>query len=51
MTNQIGKRITVIIDDENLKKLRLLQAKKIKIYTESVSFSRIINETINKGLK
>jgi len=51
MTNQMGKRITVIIDDENVKKLQLLQAKKIKTSTESVSFSRIINETINKCLK
>jgi len=44
------KRITIIIDDDNHKKLRNLQAKMIKESEGSVSFSRVINEIIEKGL-
>lgn len=44
------KRITVMIDDENLKKLRNLQSKMIKESNESVSFSRVINKVLKKGL-
>lgn len=46
----MAKRITIMIDDENNKKLRNLQAKMIKESDESVSFSRVINEIIEKGL-
>jgi len=44
------KRVTIMIDDENHKKLRNLQAKMIKESDESVSFSRVINKVIEKGL-
>ncbi len=46
----MSKRITIILDDDNLKKLRLLQAKKIKESTKSVSFSRVINNVLHKKL-
>ena len=45
----MAKRITVMIDDENLKKLRNLQSKMIKESNESVSFSRVINKVLKKG--
>ncbi len=45
------KRITIMLDDDLLKKLRETQAKQIKISTKSVSFSRVLNEVLRKGLK
>jgi len=45
------KRATVMLDDDIMKKLRILQAKKIKETGESVSFSEIINEMLEKELK
>lgn len=47
----MGKRITVILDEDILKKLRLLQAKQIKETASSVSFSKIINNVLQKHLK
>jgi len=47
----MGKRITVVLDDDIIKKLHDLQAKLIKDTTNSVSFSSVINETIRKNLK
>jgi predicted CopG family antitoxin len=44
------KRITVMIDDDNHKKLRALQVKMIVKSDGIVSFSKVINETIKKGL-
>ena len=46
----MSKRITIMIDEENVKKLRNLQAKLIKESEKSVSFSRVLNEIIKKGL-
>lgn len=46
----MAKRITVVLDDEVLKKLRNIQAKQIKDTTESVSFSEVINEVLKKNL-
>ena len=45
------KRITIIIDDDLDKKLRLLQAKEIAKSTKSVSFSSTLNEVLRKSLK
>jgi metal-responsive CopG/Arc/MetJ family transcriptional regulator len=47
----MGKRITILLDDDLLKKLHEIQAKKIKQSTKSVSFSRVVNEALRKGLK
>lgn len=47
----MGKRITIVLEDELLKKLRLLQAKQIRESTTSVSFSKIINEVLQKSFK
>ena len=47
----MGKRITIVLDDELDKKLRLRQAKIIQREQASCSFSRVVNETIRKCLK
>ena len=47
----MGKRITVVLEDDLLKKLRIIQAKQIKDSSASVSFSKVINETLKKSLK
>lgn len=47
----MAKRITIVLDDDLDKKLRLLQSKEIIKSTKSISFSRTINEVIRKSLK
>ncbi len=47
----MSKRITVVLDDEVVKKLRIIQSKKISKLKEHVSFSRVINEELRKALK
>jgi predicted transcriptional regulator len=47
----MAKRVTIMLDDDLLKKLHELQAKQIKETTESVSFSAVLNKTIRKKLK
>lgn len=45
------QRITILLDDDLVKKLRSLQAKQIKETETSVSFSRILNDVLKKSLK
>jgi len=45
------KRITIVVDNDLLKKLHEKQAKLIKESTNSVSLSSVINETLRKGIK
>jgi len=40
-----------MLDDDLIEKLRVKQAKLIKESTKSVSFSRVVNELLRKGLK
>jgi hypothetical protein len=47
----MAKRITIMIDDDLDKKLRLIQAKEIQSTSSSVSFSSIMNKVLTKGLK
>jgi len=47
----MSKRITVVLDDDNIKKLRTIQAKKIKESDKSISFSRVINDVLRKQLR
>ena len=47
----MAKRLTIMLDDDLVKKLREKQAKLIKESTSSVSFSRVLNEAALKGLK
>ena len=51
MNKALAKRITIMIDDDLLKKLHETQAKQIKQSTKSVSFSRVLNEVLRKGFK
>jgi len=40
-----------MVDDENFKKLRILQSKLLKQTDSSISFSRVLNDTISNCLK
>jgi len=45
------QRITIMIDEALLKKLRNKQAKLLKTANGSVSLSRVINDSLNNALK
>ena len=45
------KRVTIMIDNDLDKKLRLRQAKMIQQEMSSYSYSRVMNETLRKVLK
>ena len=47
----MSKRVTIVIDDDLDKKIRLLQAKLITKSTKSVSYSGTLNDIVRKGLK
>ena len=47
----MGKRITIVLDDDLVKKLRDKQAKLIRESAKSVSFSRVLNDTLRKNIK
>jgi len=47
----MAKRITILLDDDLVKKLYEIQARLIKESSKSVSFSRVMNETLRKTLK
>lgn len=44
----MGKRVTIVLDDNVYEKLRKLQAKKIQESAASVSFSSVINDQLAK---
>jgi hypothetical protein len=44
-------RITVMLEDDVVKKLRVKQSKMIQESNSAVSFSHIINETLKSSLK
>jgi len=45
-----ANRITIMLDNDLDKSLRKIQAKKIIQHQGSYSFSKILNETVRKGL-
>ncbi len=47
----MAKRVTIMIDDDLVKKLHEIQAKQIKESKASVSFSSVVNKSLRKGLK
>jgi len=47
----IMPRITVVFDDEVVKKLRIIQSKNIAKSKKSVSFSSVVNGELRKSLK
>jgi len=47
----MGIRVTVVLQEGNIEKLRGIQAKLIKTSTKSVSFSMVLNRVLEDGLK
>jgi len=47
----MGKRITIMIDEDLERKLRLLQAKNIASTKQGVSFSQVLNKTLRRAIK
>lgn len=47
----MANRITIMLDEDLIKKLHDLQAKEIKKSEKSVSFSKVLNRTLRKELK
>ena len=47
----MAKRVTIMIDEDIDKKLRLRQAKLIQQEQSSYSYSKVLNEIIRKALK
>jgi len=47
----MSKRVTIVIDEDLDKKLRLRQAKMIQQDKSSYSYSRVLNESLRKVLK
>jgi len=48
---EMSKRVTIMIDDDLDKKLRLRQAKMIQQEQSSYSYSKVLNESLRKNLK
>ncbi len=44
-------RITIMLDEELLKKLRIKQAKMLKMQNKSISLSRVINDYLRDAIK
>lgn len=47
----MAQRITVVLQDDIVKKLRLKQAKMIQESSKNISFSHVINAELSKSLK
>jgi len=47
----MGKRVTIMIDDDINKKLHQIQAKEISKTSQAISFSRVLNKELRKQLK
>lgn len=47
----MSKRVTIMIDEDLDKKLRIRQAKLIQQEQSSYSYSKVLNETLRKSLR
>ncbi len=47
----MGRRVSIMLDDDIDKKLRLRQAKMIQQEQSSYSYSRVLNDALRKSLK
>jgi len=47
----MGRRITIVLDEEIEKKLRFLQSRFVKKSLKSTSFSHVLNLVLAEGLK
>ena len=45
------RRLTIMLDEELHKKLREIQAKRLRQTSGAVSLSKVINDTLRKGLR
>ena len=45
------KRVTIMVDDNLDKELRIIQAKMIQKENKSISYSHVVNLSLKKGLK
>jgi len=44
------KQMTIMLDDDNVRKLRILQAQLLKKSTKSIGFSSVITDVLRKEL-
>jgi hypothetical protein len=47
----MAERITIMLDEDLVRKLRNRQAKTLKETNKSISFSKVLNEVIRESLK
>ena len=47
----MSKRITIMLNDDLIKKLRTIQSTEIKKTSGHVSFSQVINQVLQKQIK
>jgi predicted transcriptional regulator len=47
----MSKRISITLEDEVVKKLRIIQAKKLTKSKKSISFSSVINDELRKAIR
>ncbi len=47
----MGIRVTVVLLESNVEKLRAIQAKLIKNSIKSISFSNVLNQVVEEGLR
>jgi len=51
MIRSMSQRITIVLDDNLVKKLRIIQSKKISKLNKHISFSGVINDELRKVVK
>ena len=51
ITISMSKRITIVLDDDLVKKLRTIQSKKLAKSNHSISFSSVINDELRRVVK
>lgn len=51
MTLTMSQRITVMLDDPLIKKLRNIQATQIKKTKKGISFSKVLNQELKRRIK
>jgi len=47
----MARRITIMLDDDVFKKLRIKQAKLLSQSEHLISFSKVLNKTLRDGLR
>ncbi len=51
ITISMSRRITIVLDDDLVKKLRTIQSKKLAKSNKSISFSSVINDELRRVVK